>query len=128
MLTKQSIDKLTALLALPATGQEQDWEIELADKDRISDFLMAHKRAALSSDDKVALMALLLASVDRHIEATSRPPKEWTEIAEILIQERGLHQETVAYWRRDDDDDPEMWFYLTPHVRALDGFREESAQ
>jgi hypothetical protein len=119
MLKRTSIEKLTTLLALPATGQEQDWEAELADKNRVSEFLMTYEKVPLSTDDKFALMALMLASVDRHVEVNLRVPGEWRRIADILIEERELHQETISYWRCDDDDDPQAWFHLTPHIRAL---------
>ena len=123
MLKRSSIDKLTTLLALPATGQEQDWEVELADENRIGEFLMAYEGLFLSPDDKLALMALILASVDNYIEAKSRIPEEWERIANILIEERELHQETISYWRCVDEDDPQAWFHLTPHVRALGASR-----
>ncbi|WP_159396849.1 hypothetical protein [Sorangium cellulosum] len=123
MLKRLSIDKLTTLLALPATGQEQDWELELANENRIGEFLMAYEGLALSPDDKFALMALILASADRYVDATARIPGGWKKIADILIDERGLHQETISYWMCIDEDDPQDWFCLTPHVRALSASR-----
>ncbi len=124
MPKSSSTDRLTKLLALPATGQEQDWEIELANGQRIAEFLAAYEEMTLSADDKLALMALILASVDQYIESESRAPAEWHTIADLLLEERELHRETVSYWRCDDGgDDPRMWFSLTPHVRALGIFR-----
>jgi len=119
MLKKTSIDKLTALLALPATGLEQDWEVELADENRVGEFLMAYEELGLSPDDKFALMALILASVDHYVAAKSSVPDEWKRITTVLIKERELHQETISYWRCDDDDEPQAWFHLTLYIRAL---------
>lgn len=123
MLKRSSIDKLTALFALPATGQEQDWEVELADENRIGEFLMAYEEMVLSPDDKFALMALILASADHHIEAEAKVPEEWKRIANILTEERELHEETLSYWRCINEDDPQAWFNLTPHVRMLGASR-----
>jgi hypothetical protein len=119
MLKNSSIDKLTTLLSLKSTGLEQDWDVELADENRIGEFISVYEESSLSSDDKLALMSLTLASVDRYIELNSKLPHEWDRIVNILLQERDLHEETVAYWRRDDDDDPEAWFCLTPYIRTL---------
>ena len=122
MLKSSSIDKLTTLLTLKSTGLEQDWDVELADENRIGEFLLAYQGPSLSPDDKFALMALMLASVDRYIELNSKMPEEWDRVADILLRERDLHEKTVAYWRRDDDDDPEAWFHLTPHIRAVNKY------
>jgi hypothetical protein len=119
MLKSSSIDRLTALLALNSTGLEQDWDVELADEKRIGEFLATYEGSSLSPDDKFALMALILASADRYVELKSNAPHEWDRIADILLQERDLHEKTIAYWRRDGDDDPEAWFHLTPHIRTL---------
>jgi hypothetical protein len=124
MLKKSSTDKLTELLALSATGQEQDWEIELANEQRIGEFLAAYEEIISSPDDKLALMALILASTDQYIESKSSVPAEWKTIANILVEERELHQEIISYWRCDDDGNgPGMWFPLTPYIRALDIFK-----
>ncbi len=118
-LKKASIEKLTAALALPATGLEQDWEVELADPSRVSDFLGAYQTLPLTPDDKIALMALMLASVDLYIGAQSEIPEDWERIAALLASERDLHQETIRYWMCEGDEDPESWFHLTPLVRRV---------
>jgi len=39
ILKKEIIEQLSNELALPFTGIEQDWDIEMADSNRINDFL-----------------------------------------------------------------------------------------
>ncbi|MFP2895879.1 hypothetical protein [Corallococcus sp. 4LFB] len=119
VLKQASIVKLTAALALPASGQEQDWEIELADPARIGEFLTAYRSLSLSPDDKVALMALMLASVDRRLDSGLGMPSEWSQIANLLGAEQDLHRESLEYWMCEGDDEPDAWFHLTPLVRAL---------
>lgn len=118
-LKRTSIEKLTEALALPATGLEQDWEAELADPSRVSDFLAAYHTLPLTPDDKIALMALMLASADLYIGAQSSVPEEWERIAALLAIERDLHRETIRYWVCEGDEDPEAWFHLTPLVRDV---------
>ncbi|TQF14692.1 hypothetical protein FJV41_17340 [Myxococcus llanfairpwllgwyngyllgogerychwyrndrobwllllantysiliogogogochensis] len=118
-LKQASIDKLTAALDLPANGQEQDWEIELADPSRVDEFLTAYRSLPLSPDDKVALMALILASVDRRLDSGIGVPTEWTQIVELLRADRDLHRASLEYWTCEGDDDPDSWFQLTPLVRSV---------
>jgi hypothetical protein len=54
MLMKNSIGRLTGMLRLPATGAEQDWEIELADPSRVDEFVALFRRAELDSPDRTA--------------------------------------------------------------------------
>lgn len=119
MLTRASILKLTARLALPASGLEQDWDVELADKDRLREFLATYESSEMSADDRAALMALMLASIDRYLEAHATLPDEWSAVRGLLLREPHLHRERVEYWERRDEDDPEGWFLLTPYLRRL---------
>src|SRR5687768_2546268 len=119
MLKRESMDRLTTALSLPATGQEQDWDVELADPARVGDFLAAYQQLPLTRDDRIARMALMLASIDRHIEAESGLPSEWERIADLLVHERVLHREAIRYWTCEGDDDPDAWFRLTPLIRDL---------
>jgi len=119
MLQRASTRKLEDLLALPASGHEQDWDVELADASRLGDFLDAYETAPLSPDDKVALMALILASTDRYLGETHHAPEQWARISVLLAEHRALHWETTDYWAREGVDDPESWFSLTPLVRAV---------
>lgn len=118
-IKKASIDTLNRELSLPATGDEQDWDIELADPARIGEFLTFYRRADLTSDDRVALMCLMLASVDRYLETESGPPEQWKEMKCLLANDRDLHGEAIDYWSRSGEEDPESWFHITPLVRAV---------
>jgi hypothetical protein len=51
------------LLRLPAHGQEQDWEIELADGARLSEFLDAFEGKTLDLEGRSALALLILFSI-----------------------------------------------------------------
>jgi hypothetical protein len=62
ILKKEIIEQLSKELSLPFTGLEQDWDIEMADSNRINDFLEFYQQNNLSADKKVAMMSLILAS------------------------------------------------------------------
>ena len=67
ILKQKSINFLNQHFKLPAIGTEQDWAIELADHTRIKAFLDSYNTITLSSDDKIALMALVFASYEDYI-------------------------------------------------------------
>lgn len=64
ILYKEDIDYLNKLLNLPARGDEQDWDIELADPARLSEFLATFKAYNLTLSVKKAFLALIIASYD----------------------------------------------------------------
>lgn len=66
-----AVEFLNTALLLPATGQEQDWEVELADKTRIAEFLDFHEGNDLSEPCRTALMALILSSFEEACHAGS---------------------------------------------------------
>lgn len=55
---------LNRLLDLPATGQEQDWEIELADPSKVSAMLQLLRRGTLDLEAQTALGLLVLYSLE----------------------------------------------------------------
>lgn len=63
--TNNSKKFLNFALSLPTTGAEQDWEIEMSNPNRISDFIAFFSETPeLSYDQKHALVALILASFE----------------------------------------------------------------
>lgn len=57
------VDAVNRLLRLPVHGQEQDWEIELADGGRLIEFLDAFETAELDIEGRSALTLLILFSI-----------------------------------------------------------------
>lgn len=119
MLQRPSLANLEKLLRLHATGFEQDWDVELADADRVGEFLRAYDEVQLTTDDRVALMALIVASVDRFLGEEGRVPDEWSRIEALLVKDHVLHAQTIKYWACEDADEPEGWFSITPLVRSV---------
>ncbi len=117
-LTKAAIDRLNAALNLPAQGWEQDWELELADRSRLGEFVVTYRSLALTPDDKFALMLLILASVDDWLGYEVGVPEEWSQIVELLRADWNLHRASVEYWVCEGADEPDGWFRLTPLLRS----------
>lgn len=99
VLEKDSIERLNSLLKLRTTGFEQDWEIELSDQRRIDEFVgvyLNHKE--FSDSDKMALMALIMASCEDAISTGFFSSDSWNKVREILSRDRKLHSALIEYW------------------------------
>lgn len=70
-LNQESIRRVNALLELPASGREQDWEVELADPARRGEFfgVLTSGRLAAEPEAEAALAALYIGSSDDAIGA-----------------------------------------------------------
>jgi len=97
----------------------QDWPLEVADADRIGEFLILYEQGNLSSDDRFALMALVVASFDDWLSAGGTNGSVLRRIQEHLTAEISLHEPTIHYWCQFDESDPESLFWATPFMRKI---------
>ncbi len=105
-ITKDSIDFLNSKLRLPATGDEQDWDIELADKNRIEEFVDYLTTESLTDEQKFALMALIIASYEVLLVSINKLYTPlWHRIAITLVSEKQLYQPIIDYWTEDKTTD-----------------------
>ncbi len=120
ILTKKAIESINQKLSLPFTGVEQDWEVELANSDRVDEFVACYKSTKLSSEEKKALMSLIFASYNDFLNEREIDKSElWFEIALLIQSDRDLFKELLSYWRLDGETSPENYFKITPLVRAI---------
>jgi hypothetical protein len=117
--TAASIAKLNALLSLPATGVDQDWEILLADADRLGEFSRLYDDPSLDDDDRRALMSLLVASVDDYLQGHPSSPPELPRIAEQIVRDGHLHRALLDYWAQGELDLPDLQFSVSPVIRDI---------
>jgi hypothetical protein len=119
-IKSEIIESLSSQLALPYTGTEQDWDIEMADAARIADFLQFYQTHRLSADEKIAVMALILASYDDHLYKNNlHTGSAWQEIAALLKAENTLFAGLISYWSCNDADAADDLFAITPLVRKI---------
>lgn len=120
-IKREIIESLSRQLALPYTGTEQDWDIEMADAARIADFLQFYQTHRLSADEKIAVMALILASYDDHLYENNLQTgsSAWQEIAALLKAEKTLFAGLINYWSCNDGDAADDLFAITPLVRKI---------
>ena len=116
-------------LSLNATGEEQDWEIQLADGDRLEEFIDYARNNKVNDDEDYVVMALVAASFDdlisgriihlvedhyhelfdRHeyqIEKiyTKEEVDLWEQVKGLIFERYSLFGDIVEYWAVPDPD------------------------
>jgi hypothetical protein len=114
-LTKQAIISLNQVFHLPVTGREQDWDLELADMNRVGEFVGYLAAHVLNNDEKRALMALIMSSLEDLSYEKTIPPGLWEEVKRQLQANPALYADVVAKWAGQEDDG----FAISPLVRSL---------
>jgi hypothetical protein len=119
--TAAAIQSLDSALGLPPSGQ--DWEMEVADPRRVSEFLDLYESGKLDEDGRFSLMSLVVASYDELLrESGDRDQRLWARIRRYLLDHFDVHAYTVQYWSfpdEDDDYDPDEVFPFTPYAREV---------
>jgi hypothetical protein len=104
-LTQSAIEFLNEALHLPASGREQDWDIELADPARIREFIQLSSKTDLDDEKQFALMALILASLEDLSYQGDIPSDVWKDIADLLQAHPKLYSDLLDQWAAKDGDD-----------------------
>ena len=107
--TAQAISRLNRELHLPASGHEQDWEVELADPNRLDEFVAYYSSSDLSDDERLALLSLIVASAQDRV-ASDGPGLWLNEVLSLLRQHPALADSIVAQWLRGD-------WEITPYLQ-----------
>lgn len=119
-LTSKAIKRLNTLLNLPYIDGMQDWDIELANSNRVQEFCDVYEREDLDSAEKQALMALIIASYDDYLEERTNDVVLWNKIAALLKKDFELHKSTLLYWLGDDNEEEMIGeFAVAPLIRSL---------
>ncbi|MBN8589490.1 MAG: hypothetical protein J0L94_14350 [Rhodothermia bacterium] len=116
ILRKEIIEQLSKKLSLPYMGFEQDWDIELADKNRVDEFISYYNVNDLSAEMKYATMSIILASYDDFLNDKELDiDYRWYEIEKILKSEKGVFRDLIEYWAVDSKI--VNIFRITPLIR-----------
>lgn len=115
-LTKGAMTALNQALRLPATGREQDWDIELADPDRVGEFVAYAENHALSGGESYALMALILGSLEDLANREAVSSALWDRVARLFRADPDLYADLVKQWGPSDDPDG---FAISPLLQSL---------
>lgn len=116
ILRKEIIEQLSKELSLPYMGFEQDWDVELADKNRVDEFISFYNDNDLSTEMKYATISIILASYDDFLnDKELYRDYRWCEIEKILKSEKEVFRDLIEYWTIDSK--VENAFRITPLIR-----------
>lgn len=119
ILENDAIEFLNHELKLPSSGKEQDWDIELSNYKRIGDFIQYYENSELNESTKVALMALIIASIEDYFDVYGILPREWHLIKKLIAHEKELLNPVIKYWALIDEKTRNNLFLITPFIREL---------
>ena len=97
--TADAVKHLNTLLSLPATGDEQDWEVELSDDRRIDEWLTLFVGNELDLECRSALFLLIMCSIefaDSHFVSCDL----LTSARAALGRDERVRARMLSYWQR----------------------------
>lgn len=92
----KGVEAVNTLLSLSPHGQEQAWEIELADSKRLSEFLEAFESDRLDLEGRSALALLILFSI-----TYAHPPiskADLDRVRQAIFNDPEVHGRMKSYW------------------------------
>ena len=119
ILDTEAIQFLNKALNLPVTGFEQDWEIELANPNRINEFISFYENIKLDNKHKYALMALIIASLEDLSYIKPVEHELWEKIYKLLSDEFDMYKPLIDYWSLADEKKSNDVFAITKLMRSL---------
>ena len=118
--TSGAQNKLAARFGLQNDPGMQDWEYEIADFQRLNEFLAAYESGKLSDDERFTLMEMMLESFRGSGEVEERSPR-WLHALALIERNIELHVYTVCYWAclGHSEEELELAFEAAPDMRAM---------
>ncbi|MGG1643692.1 hypothetical protein ACIFQM_20955 [Paenibacillus sp. NRS-1782] len=119
-VTKSAIEGLVKKIKLPAPDEfSQDWEYEVSDSSRITEFLYAYENIELNKEEKFALMIIIISSFNDAV-VEGKVEENWASFIRYhLLQDISIHKNTIYYWSMLDEDDLENCHAVTSFMREI---------
>lgn len=111
--TRAAIDRLAARLSLPNEPTMQDWEWEVADAERLDEFIAVYGDTELSEDERFTLMETIIQSCEDLGDGLAGD-RRWAAVRDLLEKHLDLHISSVWYWAALESSLDDAW-----HVSAF---------
>ncbi|MDP9957139.1 hypothetical protein J2X97_002805 [Epilithonimonas hungarica] len=120
IIKKEIFEQLSKELRLPYTGIEQDWDLEMANSKRLKDFIEFYRGNELSSEKKIAIMSLIIASYEDFLnENDLKRDNKWIEIKSLIESQKVIFQELINRWALPNESNNNNIFKITPLMRTV---------
>lgn len=113
---------LATRLQLPYSDAMQDWEWEVADANRFTEFIDVYCSGSLGEDEMCSLMEILVQCVENLLQDAgdqSDAILAWLNLRPFLLQRSDLHLSTITYWACLPEAEQGMQFAISSHMREL---------
>jgi len=123
--TSQARESLATRFNLPYNSQMQDWEYEISDTSRISEFLASYKSDILTDDEKFSLMEIIVDSFSNLEEEISNDIR-WKSTLQLIKKNLDIHIYSVWYW--SNFEEPHEFHYVSRYMKEIrENFRARYA-
>src|SRR5689334_11026254 len=102
--TRAAMDNLNILLHLPDEPWIQDWDVQLADPNRVEEFCQLYSQLH-NDDERFTLMTLIVASLEENLQANGYDVKLAETVKSLLNSRFDLHKDTIEYWCEFEEED-----------------------
>lgn len=92
-----AIVRLTIALRLQVTEGGQDWPFEVADPDRVAEFLDFYEQGSLDEQERYLLMELIVASLEDYLQGEEGDPVLLARFRKHFIASFETHRDTAKY-------------------------------
>lgn len=117
-IDKEVLYGLNRTLKLNFNGTQQDWDLEFADFNRVSEFIDIVNKGLLTVVEKYAVVSLIFASYDDYLGVFNDYDENiWMEIVKILDKEPSFYYDLLDYWAMWESGNKKPPFLITPKVR-----------
>lgn len=115
--TRKAIDSLANRFGLANRPDMQDWEREVADPQRVDEFVAAYKTSRLTDDERFTLMEIILQSFEERSPVLA-DDAVWRNVLSLIEQNIDVHIYSVWYWSCEGVDLSDAW-WVTPFMREI---------
>ena len=91
----------------------QDWDLIMANSERVEQLLNWYEKENLNDDEKNILMQLIVASYDDKLNEGESEPEEEARLAVFLERDIEIHKDIFEYWARLHEPEDEGWEITT---------------
>lgn len=115
---KDTVKAVATILKINYTGYEQDWFVEFADTNRLSEFISVLNNKQLSFPETYAILSIVIASYDEFLyKQKDDNQKIWNEIVKAIDKDKTGYMDILNYWALWNEKDTENIFTITPLIR-----------
>ncbi|MCP4269870.1 MAG: hypothetical protein GY777_30575 [Candidatus Brocadiaceae bacterium] len=115
---RKAIDSLAQRFNLSNTPDMQDWEWQVADPERIDEFIYAYLSEELSDDEKFILMEIILQSF-ADSDLTLEGNIKWELTLRLIEENLKRHAFTIWYWGDFEENEEPDRQDVDPYIKSL---------